>query len=62
VMRAYSMERLAIPPLVGVWAPIRGRGCDCADCEGTGLPYCDRHRSSTLDLRIYLRINAYNYL
>lgn len=52
------MERLAIPPLVGVWAPIRGRGCDCEVCEGTGLPYCDRHRSSTLDLRIYLRINA----
>lgn len=61
------MERLAIPPLVGVWAPIRGRGCDCedfefSDFEGTGLPYCDRHRSSTLDLRIYLRINANHYL
>jgi len=57
------MERLAIPPLVGVWAPIRGRDRDGADFEfpdfvGTGLPYCDRHRSSTLDLRIHCRINA----
>ena len=54
-MRAYSIERLAIPPLVGVWAPIRGKAA-----LGIGLPYCESHRTSTLDLGVYLRIDADN--
>ena len=56
-MRAYSMERFAIPPLVGVWAPIRGR-----DCEGTALPYCESHLCSTFNLGVYLGVDANNHL
>lgn len=47
VSSAYAMERLAIPPDVGVWAPIRGREFLVA---GTGLPYCDGYRTATFDL------------
>ena len=46
------MERLAIPPDVGVWAPMRGRKFFDV---GTGLPYCDGYRTATFYLRTDLR-------
>ena len=37
------MERFAIPPVVGVWAPIRG----FFTVAGIGLAYCDGYDGAT---------------
>ena len=46
------MDLFAIPPEVGVWAPIRGREFLLA---GTGLAYCDGHGTTAFYLASDLR-------
>jgi len=46
------MDLFAIPPDVGVWAPIRGREFLLA---GTGLAYCDGHGATAFYLTSDLR-------